>query len=254
MINGGLWFKEVKEQARLAVPLGCLLAGAGILSPLVFPWVSGWLAEEWGGIPLLVSAGKVKWLPATFFNYSWILWTTLLGGLLSLFSLLIGAKSLAGEIRGGTAVFLSSKPVSPREVVTTKFFAGIFYLFMLVLLPSFLFSLAAIFSGLSFYLVPFWTSSLICLVGVMAVYAGGLFFSSLHHNPWWAGLSALVFWVLISLPGFLVSAHSYSFFYYLRSLGYFLEGQTAFIPLGVNLVTAFLFYEVSVYAWERREL
>jgi len=254
LINPGLWFKEIKAVKKVACFCGGGMLVIALLLPPVFPLVTGLFMDIFGGVPFSFSLTVTKILPATFDAYSWSFWIT--GAflmILVLFALILGMGGLAGEVSKGTAVFLTSKPISARDVVTTKFFAASSWLAALALVPNLVFSISALVSGHYFTVGPLWVSSLVALCGAITVYTGTLLFSSLLDSPFQALLASIGFWFLVSLPGYFKGTILYSLFFHMKSPEYLMEGQSPFIHLGVLLVFIFLLYEFTVYSWERRE-
>jgi len=255
MISPGLWIKEIKEFKTVLYLGGGLLTVTAVLLPPTFHLVTGWLYQSVEGIPVYLSMTEVKTLPATFDFYAWSMWVTrilLVASLLVAFFL--GVVTLAGEIKRGTAVFLSSQPFTARDIVTTKFFGGASLLALIIITATLFFSISALLSGYSFAVSPVWLSSMVVLFGSITVFAGTLLFSSFFSPPYKAGLVALAFWILVSLPGYFESTLFYSIFYHMKSPAYFLQGHSILIHLGLLLVVTFFFYELTVYFWDRREL
>lgn len=271
MINAGLWRKEIMEGKKLALSGGGLMLLTAVVLYLA-PWPEEWLQQLYE----TPAGGRHEEM-----EFAYLVWSVWISRFLLLFStlaaILLGMKSLAGEVASGTAVFLSSHPLSSRDLVTTKLFSGI-TLLALAILPSALF-----FTAVSLYreywlqlgdgglnLGIFWGNYLIVILGAAAIYAGAMFFSSLMSHPLPAGLAAVVFWTAAALPGWMESftgglaallPDGFSIFRFL-SLFYHLRApelwmgipNSLYIHLGAVLVFILIFYELTTFFWGKREL
>ncbi len=251
MINAGLWRKEIIE-GKTAAAICCMLTILAAVLVMFYP--AGWLIQFY--------ETPRQYLGDSFVSSSMLphyyIWSVYISRLLILFASLagffLGIKSFAGEIAGGTAVFLSSRPVSSRDLVTSKLFAGA-SLLAVSLLPS-----ALLFTALSGRYLPgsleqFWGNYLVLFLGAVAVYVGTMFFSSLVSRPWKAGVAAALFWGVACLTGFGESSRIFSLFHHMRAPQLWVgTPNSLFIHLGAVLVLVLVFYELTVLAWGRREL
>ncbi len=256
MISAGLWYKELVECRKPVLVFGVLLV---LLVPVIlYEW---WIPGDWykthespgaylypGGFDdiLFTPLGELLW--SSWFSSVLLVVSTAA-------AVVLGMRSLAGEVSRGTAVFLACIPFSPRDLVTTKFFSGA-CLLMFTMLPS-----GLVFHGVLLgesRLFPtnlFWESYLIIYFGALVVYSGTMLISSLFSRPMWAGLVALFFWGGLAIPLYFPGTRHFSLFHHMKAAEYWTGIQESLlIYLGAALVIILALYELTVFCWGKKEL
>ncbi|MFY9115372.1 MAG: ABC transporter permease subunit [Dethiobacteria bacterium] len=244
MIHGSLWSKEVRGYRRLFL-LFFLLA---VITLILFPYIGNQVIVLPGGFRLWEGITV-----STFGDNPWISWSAVaLLQFSAVLALLLGYSSLAGELSAGTTAYLLSKPVSRREIVTTKIIAG------LTLLAFFVYGLSLIFvaplfrSGFQVDIIELFLSCTVTFIICAVIYITTVLFSSFFTRTWTAGLFSAIFWGLYFALGFFEPIRNYSIIHQLRINGYW-EGQQTFIPIGLGIFIGGLLLELAVMVWEKRE-
>ncbi|NLZ28614.1 MAG: ABC transporter permease subunit [Firmicutes bacterium] len=244
MIHGNLWSKEVREY-RLMFFLFFLLA---VTISILFPFFGDRLIilpegfGLWEGItaPTLGDQPWVTWSASALLHFS------------AMLALLLGYSSLAGELNAGTAAYLLSKPVTPREIVATKTIAGLTLIAFFVYGLSFIYFVLLFHAGYQFKIIELFLGCTVTLAISAVIYITTVLFSSLFTRKWTAGLFSVIFWGSIFVFGLLEPTRNFSIVHHLRMHGYW-EGQQTFIPIGLGIFIGGLLLELAVGVWERRE-
>jgi ABC-type transport system involved in multi-copper enzyme maturation permease subunit len=253
MINLALFGKELRENRVKFYLCFLALAVLAVLLPLIYGPTRDFLSKI---IFLDESIRRgIDFIGASYNNYAWSQWTAKnLPQLATLAAIVLGMGVIAGEISYGTALFLASKPITRREIYTTKAAAGLFLLALCVLGSTLLFVLVSAWKGFALDYGAFILSAVITYAGAVLIYLGTAFFSGLFSEPVKAGVAAALFWLAASVPGYFPNAAPFSLFYQMKAVSYWVYGQNPIVPLGLSLVIAGLLYEAGVWLWSRREL
>ena len=169
-------------------------------------------------------------------------------------AVLFGAGVLGGEIGRGTALFLASKPVTRREIYTTKAAAGLAMLALCVFIPTLVLVLVSSIKGFFLDHGTFLTAALITFAGAAVIYLGTAVLSVLIPVPFRAGAAAALFWLVASVPGCFDATAVFSIYYHMSGVPYWLLGGNPIVPLGFFLVLGGLFYELGVWLWSRHDI
>ncbi len=247
MIHGGLWSKEAREYRLIFIICLLITILVGAIS-LYFPH----LANEFTGN----SAAWSRWMSSPFVDEAWLQWNSvILLQLSAITALILGFSTLSGEVGGKNALsYLLSKPVSRREVVTTKAAAGLTFLVFYIYGSSFAWGVLAWYAG---HQLPefsvFFLSSTVTLSMAAVIYMSAVFFSSLFFRSWLAALFSIITWLAVFAPQFGFVSRDYAIFLHMQEAGFWLGKETSFIPLGAGIVVAGIFYELAVFFWVKRE-
>ena len=124
MIHPALLAKEIREN-RVKLIIFLVLLGAVALSlPLIFEPAR----EFFQSIDLspYIDPQALNFISASFESFAWSQWTAKnLSQVGTLAAIVFGMGAFSNELSFGTALFLLSKPVTRREIYTTKVVAGI---------------------------------------------------------------------------------------------------------------------------------
>jgi len=246
MIHSSLWFKEIKEYRKLF--LFCLLFT--ILLGIIIPYYYDQVLE----LPGNISAWEGI-TASSLHETSWLQWTSVvLLQLAVITGIVLGFSSLSRELTGQTLGFLLSKPVSRREIVTTKAVVGVTLLIFYIFGTSLLFGLLSWKYGVGF---PgpdsFFLSATVTFIISVIAYMTAFFFSALFSRSWLSALASILLWGAMFIPELNIAYEDYGIFSAMQEAGFWLGEENAFIPIGIGIVLAGIFYELAVYTWSRRE-
>lgn len=245
MIHGSLWSKEVREYRLLF--LLCFLCGmlGGIVIPL------------YHDTAVNLPGGFVLWSDLTLSSFqdnTWIPWTSAaLLQLSAITAVLFGFSALSGETSRSTAGFLLSKPVSRREIVTTKIIAG------LTLLAFYVYGISLLFLGVfwgtghTLEFGEFILSCTVTFIVISIIYTGTAVFSALFKRSWLSLIFSALFWLAVFSIGFYDVTRNYSVFNIMKEAGFWSVQNKAFIIIGLGIVIAGLLYELAFQLWAKRE-
>lgn len=253
MINLSLFGKELRENRVKFYLCFAVLGIFAVVLPLIFEptrsffgriiWPDGNLQQQ------------LEFIAASYNNYAWSQWTAKnLTQLATVAAIVLGMGAISAELSYGTALFLLSKPITRREVYTTKAAAGLFLLALCVLGATLIFMIVSILKGFNLDYAAFFMASLITYAGAVLIYLGTAVFSVLLAEPVRVGVAAALFWLLASMPGYFRATVECSIFYQMKAVPYWVFGRNPIIFLGLALVLAGLLYEAGVQLWSRREI
>lgn len=252
MVKPALFFKELLENRVKFWVFMFLLGGLAIAIPLLFEFTGNLLGKV--ELSSYVDPGEISFILSDYSNYAWSQWTAKnLTQIASLAAIVLGMGALAAESAYGTAPFLLSKPLTRRQVYTTKVAAGIFLLALVIFGSTLILILVSATKGYSLQGGALFVSTVVVFFGAAVVYLGTTVFSVLISDPVKAGVAAGLFWGLASLPGFFREAVHYSIFFQMKAPGYWLSGDYPWPTLLIFLGLAFLLYETGVYFWKKRD-
>lgn len=250
MINLPLFKKELLENRVKLVICFMILAILAIFIPLSFELFHRGIF----GLPRAAYLQDLELYGSTYENYAWSQWTAKnLARLSTLTAIVLGMGVVAGERARGTALFILSRPVTKREVYTTKVVAGLFMLAAVVFGSTLVFMAVSFGKGYILNYGFFISAVLIVYAGAAVIYLGTVLFSCLFHEPVKAGVAAALFWAVLSVPGCFSATAPYSLFYQMKAIPYVCYGYDSFIPLGMALVLGGICYEAGVWLWSRCE-
>ncbi len=251
MINHALFVKELVEN-RIKFWIALFVLGViAVAIPLLFEFTT-----ELGRLDLshFVDPGELSFILSNYNNYAWSQWTAKnLTQLASLTAVVLGMGALAGESAYGTAPFLLSKPVSRRQVYTTKVVAGIFLLGIAIYVSTFILILVSSMQGYALQVGPFIASTFVVFAGGAVIYLGTALISTLIPDPVKAGVVAGLFWALLSVPGFFRATAHYSIYYQMKAIPYWLQGVFPWFVMLVLLGLGYMLLETGVYYWKRKD-
>lgn len=254
MILWSLFGKELRENRLKLILLAAAFTAAALIIPLLYePNRDGVIQFGF----LQVTALHIDaYAGGSYSNYVWSLWTARsLAYLAATAAVLFGAGVISGEISGGSALFLLSRPVSRREIYTSKAAAGLFMLAACTAGSTLVLALTSALKGHLLDSTPFLLSVLIAYSGAAVIYLGTAVLSCLLPDPVRTALAAAAIWFLLSVPGHLGPlAAQFSIFYQMKAIPFWLAGANPIVPLGFFLVLAGIFYELGIWLWNRREI
>ncbi|MEW5785263.1 MAG: ABC transporter permease subunit [Bacillota bacterium] len=252
MIHLTLLNKEILENRVKLYLSFALLALLAVALPFLFEPTRDFFKNV--DLSYYLDQQQLNFIGASYNNYAWSQWTgknlTQMGVLAAI---VFGMGALSGESSFGTALFLLSKPITRREIYTTKMAAGLLLLACTVIGSTLLLMLVSLWKGYPLDGGAFLTANLIAYAGLSVIYLGTALFSALIAEPVKAGVAAALFWLLVSVPGYFPGSAQYSIFYQIKAIPYWFFGQNPIVPLGFFLVLAGAFYETGVWLWSRRE-
>jgi ABC-type transport system involved in multi-copper enzyme maturation permease subunit len=253
MINFTLFVKELRENRIKFYLCFLVLAVLAVLLPLIYEPTR----EFFDRIIFLddeIQQG-LQFIGASYNNYAWSQWIGKnLPQLATLTAIVLGMGVIAGEISYGTAIFLASKPLTRREIYTTKVAAGLFLLAACAFGSTLLLVMVSAWQGFELDYGAFMTATAITFAGAAIIYLGTAAISGLIPEPVKAGVVAALFWLAVSVPGYFKGTAAYSLFYQMKAVPYWIFGENPIVPLGLSLVFLGALYEAGVWAWNRREL
>ncbi len=251
MINHALFVKELVENRIKFWIAMFILAVIAVSIPLLFD-----LTKELESMDLsrFVDPGQLSFILSNYHNYAWSQWTAKnLTQFASLAAIILGMGALAGESAYGTAPFLLSKPLSRRQVYTTKAAAGIFLLGIAIYVSTFILILVSSMQGHALQVGPFIASTFVVFAGAVVIYLGTALISTLIPDPVKAGVVAGLFWGLVSVPGFFRGTVHYSIYYQMKAVPYWLQGVFPWFVMFVLLGVGYMLFETGVYYWKRKD-
>ncbi len=251
MINHALFIKELVEN-RIKFWIALFVLGAmAVAIPLLFEFTT---ELERLDLTPFVDPGELSFILSNYTNYAWSQWTAKnLTQFASLAAIVLGMGALAGESAYGTAPFLLSKPLSRRQVYTTKAAAGIFLLGVAIFGATFILILVSALQGYALQVGTFIASTIVVFAGAAVIYLGTAVFSTLIPDPVKAGVVAGLFWGLAAVPGFFRVTSQYSIFYQMKAIPYWLQGIFPWFAMLVFLGLGYVLLETGVYYWKRKE-
>lgn len=254
MIRWSLFGKELHENWLKFTLLAVGFTAAALIIPLLYESIRDGV-DQFDFLYVYAPLDD-PYVSGSYNNYVWRLWTARsLTYLAATGAVLFGAVAISGEISGGSALFLLSRPVSRREIYTSKAAAGLFMLAACIFSSAFVLALTSTLKGYPLDSTPFLLSVLIVYSGATVIYLGTAALSSVLPDPVRTALAATVIWVFLSVPGYLGPlAAQFSIFYQMKASPFWLTGANPIVPLGFFLVLAGLFYELGMWLWSRREI
>ncbi len=252
MIHPTLFRKELRENRIKFIFIFCAAAALAALIPFIYEPTKDLLQRM--NLSPYPGFDSIELLVGSYDNFIWSQWVAKnLTQLSTLAALILGMSVLSSEIAYGTVLFLTGKPLSSREIYTTKAAAGVFLLALVVFLPTLL---LIFISGVKGYALDIGTIVLavsITFTGACVIYLVTIIFSLLVPQPVKALVAAAVFWLAASIPGYFVGTAQYSIFYQMKGISYWLYTGDPVVPLGFFLVLNGLIYELGVWLWTTRE-
>jgi ABC-type transport system involved in multi-copper enzyme maturation permease subunit len=252
VLQWSLFAKELRENRVIFFLLLCVFLASAILIPLSF----GPHRDLVNQVELSRYIGHQTLATGRYSNYAWNRW--LAGNLTwmaAVAAVIFGAGAVSGEIAGGTALFLATRPVTRREIYTTKAAAGLTLLAVCVFGSTLALALTSSLKGYLMDFGLFMMAVLITFAGAAVVYLSTAALSVVLSSPGKTILGAGLIWTLLSAPGFIVpAAEPFSMIYQMKAVPYWIYGQNPIVPLGLFLVLIGIVYELGVWLWSSREL
>lgn len=254
MVQYSLFAKELRENRVKFFLLMASLTALGLLIPLFFEQVRTILEQP--DLSRFVGPQDLAFITASYGNYAWSQWNAKnLTQLATVAAVVFGAGALSGERHYGTALFLTSRPVTRREIYTTKAAAGLFLLAVCLFGSTLVLLLVSALKGYRLDYGAFLTAALITFACAAVVYLGTAALSAVLPDPAKTAVVAALGWLLLSIPGYFgLPAASLSIFFQMKAIPYWIYDQNPIVPLGIFLVLAAALYELGVWLWSTREL
>jgi ABC-type transport system involved in multi-copper enzyme maturation permease subunit len=252
VLQWSLFVKELRENRVKFFLLLFAFFAAAIIIPLSF----GLHREFLNQVELSRYIGHQNLTAGDYSNYAWNQWLARnLNWFAALAAIGLGAGTVSGEAAAGTALFLAARPVTRREIYTTKVAAGLTLLAVCVFGSTMILVLTSSLKGYLMDFGVFLMAVLITFAGAAVVYLSTAALSAVLPTPDTTILAAAVIWLLLSIPGYFgPPAEVFSIFYQMKAVPYWVYGQDPIVPLGLFLVLIGLLYELGVWLWSSREL
>jgi len=192
----------------------------------------------------------------SYSNFAWSRWSAqMLTFLASAAAMLFGAGAVNGETRRGTALFLLSKPITRREIYTTKTAAGLIQLAICAFGSTLFLILISFWKGYWLQISSFLITVTITFAGAAVLYLASVALSSVLSDPLKTLLATAAIWLFLFVPGYLnPSIARYTILSQMSAASYWLAGSSPIVPLGFFLVLAGIFYELGFWLWSRQDV
>lgn len=257
MINKSLLRKELRENLAKFAACFLLLLIAALVSAHLFHYAREWpLLFSWQTPPLGTFPGEALREPGIDYAiFSWGQWGgSSLYQLGTLTAILLAMGAFAHEKASSTLVFLSSTPLSRKQIFQTKAAAGFIMLAGCVFGSTVFLWLYSSFHGYTLPLGLFLLSAVLNTAGLAVVYLVSLIFSIHTNDPGRAGGYAALFWFALSSPGWFPTTKNLSLFYHLQGWGIILENRFPWLFFLVILVAAAAVFRAGQLSWQRQEV
>ena len=258
MVLKNLISKEIRH-LRWFVIIGLILnAALAVLTVTTFHYL-GQITRELPGelLEILVEYEIARELLLIFGDYSLYVWSQWhaknLYQLASLSAIIIAALQFAGEINKNTMGFYLTRPVTRRDGYLGKTMAGLILLLLVFGGGTIFFWIASACMGYAAEWGRLLAALIISLVWIAGYYLLACLISTLMKEPVFAGVMAGVCGLILSLPGLFGGSRSFSIFYQMRAVDYFIAGQPAALSIGPGLVFAGVLFWVGLRVFEKKD-
>lgn len=254
MVQWSLFVKELRENRVKFFLLLSLFFAAAIIIPLLFEPTRNFLTRA--DLSRYIERQSLNLIAGSYSNYAWSQWMAKnLPWLATAAAVVFGASALSSESAYGTALFLAAKPVTRREIYTTKAAAGLTLLAVCLFGSTLTLILVSSLKGYPLEYGVFLIAALITYAAAATIYLGTAVFSAVLPDQIKTAAAAALFWLLLSIPGYFgAAAAPFSIFYQMKAVPFWLFGQNPIVPLGLFLVLIGILYELGVYVWSSREV
>ena len=231
MLSRSLYRKEIQENT-IKFLLGVLLLG--VLAIVTALSISASQPPE-ETLPGIATGELAEKLQLSLTARLWDQWNvkglTLIG---TLVTIILGAGVFAQEKAKGTLFFLTSMPLSRRDIYDTKLAAGLTLLGACLMVTTLILIFSASFAGLSLPALPFLAGAFSAF-GILAVlYQVTIICSILTNDAIKAGATSILLCFLLSIPGWFEGGKNFSLLYQMQSRDCVLEEPSpgSFSPYG----------------------
>lgn len=254
MVQWSLFVKELRENRVKFFLLLSALSAVAIIIPLLFEPTISFLTQV--DLSRTIDRQSLDLVTGNYSNYAWSQWMAKnLTQLAAVAAVVFGAGALSSESAYGTSLFLAAKPVTRREIYTTKAAAGLTLLAVCLFGSTLILILVSSLKGYLLDYGVFLLAALITYAGAAAIYLGTAALSAVLSDQVKTVVAAALIWLILSLPGYFgPQAAAFSIFYQMKAVPFWLFDQNPIVPLGLFLVLIGTLYELGVYLWSSREL
>jgi ABC-2 type transport system permease protein len=180
--------KEFKENRWKIIIFLCLLSAIALLITLSYNYLTELLPRLTGQDEITLQGTSIMENPQI---YLWSQWSAKnLSQFGIIFAIIIGAFSLAGEVKAGTISFLLTKPISRTRLYIVKAGAGLLQLLLVLLIPTLILILSAFIKLGDITISKILINFLITYSGLITIYCFSLLLSILIDDPIKVGLTA----------------------------------------------------------------
>ena len=146
MIHPAILAKEIREnRVKLIITL-VLLGVLAVALPLIFEPARDFFRNM--DLSPYIDQQELNFIAASFDSFAWSQWTAKnLAQMGTLAAIVFGMGAFSNEAHFGTVLFLLSKPVTRREIYTTKVVAGMLLLALSIVGSTLLLALVAALKG-----------------------------------------------------------------------------------------------------------
>ena len=246
--------KEFREN-RWKLILGLIvLTVMGISLPLMYEVILDFFSDirvDLGWVDRLIPAH----LMGSFSAFLWSQWHAKnLYQIGTLFAVLLGMNTVAGEVGSQTMGFLLTRPISRRAVFLAKVTAGTLILIIVVAFSTAAMIVSAVLTGQEAIEVGRLVfTTMITGLGLVTIYMLTACVSTVMNDPVKVGGVALLFLFFMSVLGWFNATHSFSIYSHIAGGEYFLSGIFPVGPVVAMLVAIGIFLWAGITVLERKE-
>lgn len=254
MVQWSLFVKELRENRVKFFLLLSVFFAVAIIIPLFFDPTRNYFIRA--DLSRYIHGQSLNLIAGNYSNYAWSQWMAKnLPRFATAAAVVFGAGALSSENACGTALFLAAKPVTRREIYTTKAAAGLALLAICLFGSTLTLILVSSLKGYPLEYGVFLIAALITYAAAATIYLGTAALSAVLPDQFKTAAAAALFWLLLSVPGYLgAAATPFSIFYQMKAVPFWLFNQNPIVPLGLFLVFIGILYELGVYLWSSREV
>lgn len=244
--------KELRENRWKWLTLSGVLIATAILAQVMLGPLAEILTGVQGGemAPLLEAMRQQMSDPLRYFWSNW--YAKNLYQMITIFSILMGMSTIAGEVSRGTAAFLFTRPMTRRLVLSAKIAAG-YGVMATVVIGTTLVTMLIAQMGDTPLPARFLLGLPMALHGGLVLYLIAVILSILVDDPVKAGASAAVVMMMLSVPGWIKGWGAYSIFRQMAGIPILLAEPWPVVPALILTGAAVLGYVVAVTLLNRKE-
>ena len=192
-----------------------------------------------------------------FDDYSLYLWSQWnaknLYQLASIFAIIIAATQFAGEVSKNTMSFYLTRPVTRRDGFLGKIAAGLLVFIFIFGGGTIIFMVTSSIMGYEADWARLSVALGISLTWVAVYYLLACIVSTLNREPIMAGIVAGVIGLFLSLPGIFAVSRSFSIFYQMRAVDYFVTDTPLLWSLIPGLAVNGVLLLIGLRVFERKD-
>ncbi len=251
MLSRSLYKKEMQEN-MVKFLFGVLLLGIiAIVTALAIPAPQP--LEE--ALPGVATGELAERLQLSITARLWDQWNvkglTLIG---TLVTIILAAGVFSQEKAKGTLFFLTSMPLSRRDIYDTKLAAGLTLLGACIMGTTLVFIFSTSLAGIFLPALPFFAGALSAF-GVLAVlYQVTIIFSILTNDSIKAGAASALLCFLLSIPGWFEGGKYFSLLYQMQYRDCMLEEPFSWFFFLLMVALFFMLRHLGHWIWSREEI